>query len=109
LLEGSLMANATRMGDYLMEGLRALAERHPLIGDVRGKGLMIGFEFVRDRVTREPATRERDQFEQECYRRGLLVIGCGASTIRLSPALVIDRDHCDHALTTFDEILTAGL
>jgi len=109
LLESSLMANAERMGHYLMDGLRALAERHPIIGDVRGKGLMIGIELVRDRVTREPAVRERDQFEQACYQRGLLVIACGASTIRLSPALVIDRDHCDCALSTFDEILTAGL
>ena len=109
LLESSLMANAERMGHYLMDGLRALAERHPIIGDVRGKGLMIGIELVRDRVTREPAVHERDRFEQACYQRGLLVIACGASTIRLSPALVIDRDHCDCALSTFDEILTAGL
>ena len=107
LLEEGLIANAARMGDYLMEGLRELAHRHPMIGDVRGRGLMIGMELVRDRETREPAVAERDRFEQECFRRGLLVIGCGASSIRLSPALIIERDHCDYTLQVFDQILTS--
>ena len=105
LLEERLVANAERMGNYLLEGLQELARRHEMIGDVRGRGLMIGMELVRNRESREPAVAERDRFEQECYRRGLLVIGCGVSAIRLSPALVIEKDHCDHALQTFDEIL----
>ena len=106
LLEGGLVSNAAAMGDYLLAGLRELANRHPMIGDVRGRGLMIGMELVRDREGREPAVAERDRFEQECYRRGLLVIGCGASSIRLSPALIIEKDHCDFTLQTFDEVLT---
>jgi 4-aminobutyrate aminotransferase len=107
LIESALVANAARMGDYLLEGLRELARKHPLIGDVRGRGLMIGMELVRDREAREPAIDERDRFEQECFRRGLLVIGCGASSIRLSPALIIERDHCDYTLQVFDEILSS--
>lgn len=106
LLEEKLVANARQMGDYLLEGLRELSRKHSSIGDVRGRGLMIGMELVKDRETREPAVAERDRFEQECFRRGLLVIGCGASSIRLSPALIIERDHCDYTLRVFDEILT---
>ena len=68
---------------------------------------MIGIELIRDRETREPAVAERDRFEQECFERGLLVIGCGANSIRLSPALVIEKDHCDYTLRVFDEILTS--
>jgi 4-aminobutyrate aminotransferase len=107
LLETTLVANAERMGNYLLEGLRELSRKHPQIGDVRGRGLMIGIELIRDRETREPAIAERDRFEQECFERGLLVIGCGANSIRLSPALIIEKDHCDYTLRVFDEILTS--
>lgn len=106
LLEDHLIANAAKMGEYLMEGLRELMKKHPMIGDVRGQGLMIGMELVRDRQTKEPAIEERDRFETECYQRGLLVLGCGPSTIRLSPPLVIDREQCDFTLKTFDEVLS---
>lgn len=107
LIEAELVANAENLGNYLIEGLQELARKHQLIGDVRGRGLMIGIELVKDRESREPAVTQRDQFEQECFQRGLLVIGCGASSIRLSPALIIERDHCDHTLRVFDEILTS--
>ncbi len=107
LLESELTANAERMGNYLLAGLRELQRKHSQIGDVRGRGLMIGVELIRDQATREPAVAERDRFEQECFRRGLLVIGCGASSIRLSPALIIEKDHCDYTMQIFDEILTA--
>ncbi|HWQ32254.1 MAG TPA: acetyl ornithine aminotransferase family protein [Blastocatellia bacterium] len=107
LLEDHLIANAARMGEYLLNGLRELMNKHQLIGDVRGKGLMIGIELVKDRVTKEPAVEERDRMEVECFRRGLIIQGCGTSTIRLSPPLVIDRDQCDFALRTLDEAFTA--
>jgi 4-aminobutyrate aminotransferase len=89
----------------LLDGLRELQRKHALIGDVRGKGLMLAMELVKDRQTKEPAVEERDRFELECYRRGLLVIACGVSTIRLSPPLVIDEEQCDFALETFDQVL----
>jgi 4-aminobutyrate aminotransferase len=107
LLEESLIANAARMGEYLMDGLRDLMGKHQMIGDVRGRGLMIGIELVKDRATKEPACAERDQVEIECFHRGVIIQGCGVSTIRLSPPLVIDREQCDFALKTLDEALAA--
>lgn len=105
LLEDGLLANATVTGDYLMDGLRELQKKHSMIGDVRGRGLMIGVELVRDRATKEPAAEERDQIEIECFKRGVIIQGCGTSTIRLSPPLVIDREQCDFALKTIDEAI----
>src|SRR5205823_2914405 len=72
LLKGSLVANAADVGAYLFDGLRALQEKHPIIGDVRGRGLMIGIELVRDRVTKERADTERNAVVQAMFRRGVL-------------------------------------
>lgn len=105
LLEGGLIANAAKMGERLLTGLRELQARHEMIGDVRGRGLMIGIELVRDRATKEPATSERDEVEIECFKRGLIIQGCGVSTVRLSPPLLIDEEQCDFALRTLDESL----
>jgi 4-aminobutyrate aminotransferase len=107
LLEEGLIANAARMGQYLLEGLRALMDKHKIIGDMRGKGLMIGIELVKDRATKEPHPEALEQVEKECFRRGLITLGCGVSTIRLSPPLVIDQDQCDFALKTIDEALSS--
>jgi 4-aminobutyrate aminotransferase len=95
------------MGDYLLDGARELQNKHAIIGDVRGKGLMIGIELVKDRESKEPAPAERDRVEIECFQRGLIIQGCGTSTIRLSPPLLIDREQCDFALKTLDEALSA--
>ena len=107
LLEESLVENAARMGQYLLEGFRALMDKHAIIGDVRGKGLMIGIELVKDRATKEPHPEALEQVEKECFKRGLITLGCGVSTIRLSPPLVIDQDQCDFALKTIDEAIGA--
>lgn len=105
LLEEELIENAARVGAHLQAKLRALAERFAVIGDVRGKGLMVGAELVRDRVTKEPATRLRDDLVQACFQRGLLLLGCGVSTIRFCPPLVVTNQQCDTAV----EILGAAL
>jgi 4-aminobutyrate aminotransferase len=107
LLEENLIANSAAMGAYLLDGARELQKKHAIIGDVRGKGLMIGIELVKDRESKEPAPTERDQVEIECFHRGLIIQGCGTSTIRLSPPLVIDREQCDFALKTLNEALSA--
>jgi 4-aminobutyrate aminotransferase len=107
LLEESLIKNAALMGTYLLDGLRALQDKHAIIGDVRGKGLMIGIELVKDRATKEPHPDALHQVETECFKRGLITLGCGASTIRLSPPLLIDQDQCDFAIKTIDEVLGA--
>ena len=107
LLEEELIANAAEMGGLLLTKLRGLAERHALIGDVRGKGLMIGVELVRDPQTKEPAADAREAVVQECFERGLLLLGCGTSSVRFCPPLVIDEQDVDTAVTIFDEALGA--
>jgi 4-aminobutyrate aminotransferase len=82
-------------------------DKHPLIGDVRGRGLMVGVEFVRDRGTKERATAERDAVVQACFRRGLLVLGAGRNAIRLSPPLVLTKQEGDIALRILDEVLAS--
>jgi 4-aminobutyrate aminotransferase len=108
LLESELMSNATKMGDRLQAGLRELQKKHPMVGDVRGKGLMIGFELIEDSITRQPAVAARSKIVQECFTRGLLILGCGESSIRLCPPLVVDEMECDAALRILDESLAAA-
>jgi 4-aminobutyrate aminotransferase len=107
LLKDRLIANAADVGTYLLDGLRDLAARHPMIGDVRGKGLMIGIEFVRSRQTKERATTERDAVVDELFTRGLLVLGAGRNALRLSPPLVLSRAQAAVVLKLLDE--TIGL
>ncbi|MGQ9456834.1 MAG: acetyl ornithine aminotransferase family protein [Anaerolineae bacterium] len=103
-----LMENARLQGERMMEALWRMQSRHPSIGDVRGKGLMVGAELVADRESKEPATSLRDSVIYECYLRGLLILGCGVSTIRFMPALNISSDLVDEGLAIFDEALTAA-
>jgi len=107
LVQDSLMANAAEVGEHLLASLRDLKGKQGLIGDVRGKGLMIGIELVRDRLTKERATAERDRLVEECFNRGLLVLGAGRNTMRLCPPLVLTRHQADTAVRIIDESLTA--
>jgi len=106
LLRTRLVANAAEVGGHLMAGLKALADKHPLIGDVRGRGLMIGVELVRDRKTRERATDERDAVVNAAFARGMLVLGAGRNSVRFSPPLVLTRAQAETAVKIFDEALT---
>jgi 4-aminobutyrate aminotransferase len=107
LIEGGLARNAREMGAVLMDGLRELQKKHDVIGDVRGAGLMIGIEFVRDRETKEPFDAIVPMLEEAAFQRGLLLLGCGRSVIRLCPPLMIDREDVETALRIFDESLAA--
>ena len=107
LLRDGLVKNAEVVGAHLMGGVKALMDRYPLIGDVRGRGLMIGIELVRDRETKERATTERDRIVRECFTRGLLVLGAGQNAIRLSPPLVLTREQADTAVGILDQALAA--
>jgi 4-aminobutyrate aminotransferase len=107
LLRDSLMKNAAEVGTHFSAAVKRLMDRHALIGDVRGRGLMIGVELVRDRQTKERATTERDKVVRECFKRGLLVLGAGQNAIRLSPPLVLTRDQADTAVGILDEALAA--
>jgi len=106
LLKQQLVANAATVGAHLLDGLKGLIDKHRLIGDVRGRGLMIGVELVRDRTTKERAGDERDAVVNAAFRRGLLVLGAGKNAIRFSPPLVLTRAEADTAVRIFDEALT---
>jgi 4-aminobutyrate aminotransferase len=107
LLRDGLMKNAEVVGAHLVARARELMERHAIIGDVRGRGLMIGLELVRDRATKERATSERDALVKECFKRGLLVLGAGRNAIRLSPPLVLTTQQADTAIEILDQSLAA--
>jgi 4-aminobutyrate aminotransferase len=107
LLEKGLIENAARQGDYMLGALRDMQSRRPNMGDVRGKGLMIAVEWVRNRESRERAPELRARIIQECYRRGLLVLGCGLNGTRFSPALTVTRGQIDTALERFESALVA--
>ena len=106
LLEERLVTNAAEVGAHLIEGLRGLMARHPLIGDVRGRGLMVGVEFVRDRETKERAVEERNAVVSGAFGRGLLVLGAGKNSLRFSPPLILTREQADTAIGIFDAAVT---
>jgi len=106
LLEGGLINNAAEVGQYTLDALEELAARHPSIGQVRGKGLMIGVEFVKNKVTKERAPEIRDQLVHGAFERGLLLLGCGRNTVRLTPPLTVTTGEIDEGLALFEDALT---
>lgn len=105
LLEEELVDNAARMGDYMMDRLRAWPQKYEIVGDVRGRGLMIGIELISDKSSRERAADKRDKLELLAFERGLLVLGAGPNTLRLCPPLVITKEQADFAMDTIEECL----
>lgn len=106
VIEGGLMENAARLGRRILDHLKALQDKHPTMGDVRGKGLMIGIELVKDKGSKEAAPELRDQVVRRAFEKGLLILGCGFSTIRFMPALTIDQETVDEGLAIFEGALT---
>ena len=106
LIENEYMQNATDVGQYTMDILEEIQARHPSIGIVRGKGLMIGVEFVKDRSTKEPDEKLRDRIVDNAFLRGLLLLGCGKSTIRIAPPLSVSRSEVDEAMMIFEEAIS---
>ncbi|MBW3661055.1 MAG: acetyl ornithine aminotransferase family protein [Gemmatimonadetes bacterium] len=105
LLEDELMANATEVGGYIFERLRELQSRFDVIGDVRGRGLMIGVEMVESGESKKRARELRNAIVGRCFEKGLLILGCGANTVRWAPPLVLTRREADRALEIFEETL----
>jgi len=105
LLEQELVDNAARVGAHMMDRMRTWPARFPLVGDVRGLGLMLGIELVKDQVTKERASEERDRIVDMAFERGLLILGAGENTLRLSPPLVITKDQADFAMETLEDCL----
>lgn len=106
LISTEYMNNAREVGQYTLEALQDMQYRHPSIGDVRGIGLMIGVEFVRDRETKEPAKDLHNRISALAFERGLLTLGCGESVIRIAPPLSISRSEIDEGLIIFEEAIS---
>jgi 4-aminobutyrate aminotransferase len=106
LIENEYMDNARRIGEFALKKLRVIQQRHPSIGDVRGIGLMIGVEFVKDRETREHAEALRDRIVDLAFENGLLTLGCGRSVIRVSPPLCITQAEMEEGLELFENAIS---
>ncbi len=106
LLEREYIENARRMGEFLLCRLAGWRERHRIVGDIRGKGLMIGVEIVRDQKTKEKATDLRDRIVKLAFAKGLLVLGAGENTLRLSPPLLIDEEQAEFAVRTLEACIS---
>jgi 4-aminobutyrate aminotransferase len=100
--EEKLMENATTRGAYIMNRLREWQSKYDIIGDVRGKGLMIGMEIVKDKTSKTPGKDESQQIIQKAWKRGIAIITCGLSTIRFAPPLTITADLIDSALDVLE-------
>jgi 4-aminobutyrate aminotransferase len=102
------MQNASEMGEYTLDALIEIMTRHPSIGDVRGKGLMVGMELVKDRETKEPAADLRNAVVEGAFKRGVISLGSGKSSIRIAPPLNISRELIDEGLMMLEDALTAA-
>jgi len=102
----NLLENAQKQGKLIKDRLNEMKERHPMIGDVRGKGLMVGVELVKDKTTKEYAQKETGDVMMECFRNGLAIVNCGINVIRWMPALNITSDLVEPALEIFEKSLT---
>jgi 4-aminobutyrate aminotransferase len=107
LLEKGLIENAALQGDRLMAGLKRIQASTACVGDVRGKGLMVAVELVKDRESKAPARSWRAQVIAQAFQRGLLLLGCGENSIRFCPALTASDEEVDTCLTIFEEALRA--
>ena len=105
ILEREGLANAATAGEAMLSRLREWPSHHSILGDVRGRGLMIGLEIVRDPQTREAAPALRDRIVRLAFERGLLTLGCGESSIRLAPPLIVNRHEASIALDILEECL----
>ncbi len=113
LIEKGLIANAAKVGSFMKHELTEIADRHKIIGEVRGLGLMIGLELVQNKVTKEnfpkAVTRSGKNIKEvitgECFKRGLIVYGAGFNSLRISPPLMITKDDARHALEIIEEVI----
>ncbi len=106
ILEGGAIENAGKVGGKILERLHGWKKSHALVGDVRGRGLMIGVELVKNKETREPATELRNRVEEVAFEKGLVILGCGETSIRLCPPLIVTEDEATVALDILEEVLT---
>jgi len=98
-----LLRNSQEVGDHMLKRMAGWPKKHRIVGDVRGRGLMIGVDIVKDQATREFGNSERDRVVQAAFERGILFLGCGPSTIRIAPPLVVTKDEADVAMDALEE------
>jgi 4-aminobutyrate aminotransferase len=103
--EENLMENAAKQGTYMLKRFEEMKETYEIIGDVRGKGLMVGIEFVKNKKDKIPAVKQRDSMILEAFKRGLLLLGAGRSSLRLAPPLIINKEQIDLGLDLFEQTL----
>ena len=105
LLERELVCHAAKIGEHMMDRMRSWPHRFVNVGDVRGLGLMLAFELVKDKQTREAFPELRNRLVERAFEQGLLVLGAGESSIRLSPPLILTKDQADFALGVLEECM----
>ena len=105
VLEREGIANAAKLGEAMISHLQTWVAKHSIVGDVRGRGLMIGVEIVKDQKTREAAPQLRDRIVDLAFERGLLILGCGETSVRLAPPLVVQQGEIDAALEILEECI----
>jgi len=98
-----LLKNSEEVGNYMRKRMADWPKKHRLVGDVRGRGLMLGVEIVKDQKTKEPGNAERDRIVEVAFQRGVLFLGCGPNTVRISPPLVVTKDEADVAIDVLEE------
>ena len=108
VLQNEGLANAAAQGERMFSRLRGWPNKHPIVGDVRGRGLMIGIEIVKDQETREAAPALRDRIVDLAFERGLLILGCGENSIRLAPPLIVKEQECLVALDILEECVSTA-
>jgi 4-aminobutyrate aminotransferase len=100
-----LLRNSQEVGDYMQKRMADWPKKHKIVGDVRGRGLMIGVEIVKNQATREYGASERDRIVEQAFERGVLFLGCGPSTIRIAPPLIVTKDEADVAMDVLEEAI----
>ncbi len=102
-----LLKNSTEVGNHMIKRMGDWPKKHKHVGDVRGRGLMIGVEMVKDQATREYAPEMRDQVVEKAFEKGVLFLGCGPSTVRIAPPLVVSKEEADVAMDVLEESIAA--
>jgi len=102
-----LLATSQAVGDHMMKRMADWPKKHKIVGDIRGRGLMIGVDIVKDQKTREYGAAERDRIVELAFERGVLFLGCGPSTVRIAPPLIVTQDEADVAVDVLEDSISA--
>ncbi len=105
LVENGLMQNSAQQGQHLMNRLNELVQKSDRLGEVRGRGLMVGLEIIQSKTSKAKDKALRDLLVDKCFEKGLLILGCGENSIRFSPPLVVDAEDIDTAVSIFEAVL----